>query len=421
VPRPRRRAVGLVIGAGLLFLIGTNVQAGWLFVLAACIAGSLVAGMILPVRMVRGLQVRRRGPAEVHQNDEVLVELTVENRSRGMRLGVVVDDPSFEPTTMAFPALRSGDRVEITSLRRAGRRGLQGTEPVTVRSSAPFGVGERRRKIAIIGATSETLVLPAVIPLGPLTFVRPAATNHLALHSAPRRGHGPEYFGIREYRPGDSMRHVHWPSTARTDTVMVREFEEEQTHRLAIVIDASWDADPAVGDGWTPLDRVCCAAASVALAALAQGHGTRLLIPGDDGLEVLARADGSELLRRLALVTQDRRNAFTGVVEGLHDALRGVETVVLAFPARRGLDVDLLTGSVRDLAARIAHVVALPVEVSLEESAAVALPAGRWTELEERLRGAGADVYPWRVGDDLAALLAPDVTPRMNEAGVTGP
>jgi uncharacterized protein (DUF58 family) len=402
VPRPRKRAVGLVFGAGLLFFLGTNVQAGWLFVIAACLLGAVAAGVVLPALMVRGIDLDRQAPAEVHQLDEVLVDIGVLNRSRGMRLGLVIADGFLEPTRLSVPALRPGERVEVTTSRVARRRGPQSAATVTVRSSAPFGIAEHRRARRVAGA--ETLVLPAVVQLGPLAFVEPTATTDHAIHSAPRRGHGPEYLGIREYRPGDSMRHVHWPSTARTGTVMVREFEEEQTRRLAIVVDASWDVRT---DGWTPLDRVCAAAASVASAALAQGHGARLVLPDGAGVDVLARADGSELLRRLAHVVPDPVQEFAELVGELGPALRGVETAVLVFPARRGRDAAALEAAIASVMDRVPHLVTIPVEVTEAEAAREVLAAGSWTELEEGLRRAGADVYPWRSGDDLAALLSP--------------
>lgn len=408
MPRPRGRTAGLLMAVVLLFVLGTNVQAGWLFVLAAGLAATLVTGMLLPIRMVRGLVVERRASDEVHQGDELPVEVAVTNSSRGIRSGVLVTDPSFGAVTTAFPAIRPGERVEVVTMQHARRRGLAGMGPLTLRSSAPFGVAERR-VTRDVRDPSPTLVLPVVIPLGPLAFARPAATTHQAIHTSRRRGSGPEYLGIREYRPGDPMRHVHWPSTARTDTLMVREFEEEQTHRLAIAIDASWDveSDP---ESWTPLDRVCAASASIALSALAQGHGTRLVLPGADGVEVMARADGSELLRRLALVTADRRFDLVDTLTELPGALQGVETLVLVFPARRGLDVAGLAGALDQLVAGIDTVVAIPVEVSAEEAKTECRPPGGWTTLEENLRGAGAEVYPWRSGDDLSALLAPDMS-----------
>ena len=52
----------------------------------------------------------------------------------------------------------------------------------------------------------------------------------------------------------------------------------------------------------------------------------------------------------------------------------------------------------------------LPIEITSGESKREALPSDGWAVVEDRLREAGADVYPWRTGDDLAALLSPDVS-----------
>jgi len=401
VPRLRKRALGMTIGAAVLFFLGTNVQAGWLFVIAALLMGAVVAGVALPGRMVRRLEVERHAPAEVHQGEDVLVELRVTNRGRGMRLGVVASDPFLAAVNVAVPPLGPGERAEIATRRRAAHRGTQGDQPVGLRSSAPFGMAERRRKVADASG-SQTLVLPAVFPIGALPFVRSPATQAHAIHTLPRRGQGPDYLGIREYRPGDSMRHVHWPSTARTGVVMVREFEEEQTRRLAIVVDASLDA----GEAWTPLDRACAAAASVALAATAQGHGARLIAGAEGGPEVLSRADEDELLRYLALVTPGGPS-FGDLLSGLGPELRGVETVVLVAPTWAANAADgAVPAAVAGLADRMPTVVVILVATEPEESGRRALDEAGIGALAGALRAAGADVVNWGEGQDLAARLA---------------
>ena len=60
--RLRKRAVGLLLGAGVLFFLGTNVQAGWLFVLAALLLGAVIAGLVLPATATAGVVVERRAP-----------------------------------------------------------------------------------------------------------------------------------------------------------------------------------------------------------------------------------------------------------------------------------------------------------------------------------------------------------------------
>jgi uncharacterized protein (DUF58 family) len=402
MPRLRKRAAGLLAGAGILFFLGTNTQAGWLFVLAASLVGAVVAGSILPGRMLRGLTFERHAPQEIQQNDEAMVDFGVKNGSRGMRLSIAVEDPHLCDTSMFVNSIGPQESVEITTARRADHRGLLEATPIKVSTVAPFGVAERFRRVRVDGTT---LVLPAVVPLGRLSFVEPAPSMNTSIHSAPRRGQGPEYFGVREYRAGDSMRHVHWPSTARTGAVMVREFEEETTRRVAIIVDACRDA----GDSWTPLDRCCCAAASIALAASAQGQGVRLVLAEDGATDASARSDGRDLLHRLALLEPEGRTSLASLLGRLGDELNGIETVVVVFPTWRENDPASLVPAVGALAERFSRVVALAVEVDAQEAPRAAAPANVRAELQRGLEEAGADYRIWRPGADLSDVLAESV------------
>lgn len=411
--RLRKRAIGLLIGAGVLFFLGTNVQAGWLFVLAAMLLGVVIAGLVLPARATRGVQVQRRAPERVHQGEEALVDVVVRG-GRHTRRGLVLGDGLLEPVDLWVGSVRPGERVEITTLRVARRRGDRSEPTVSVRSSAPFGVAERRRSTAVEGG--RTLVLPAVEALGPLPFVRPAPTTETAMHTAPRRGAGPEYLGIREYRPGDSMRHVHWASTARTGAMMVREFEQEQTRRLAIVIDASSDATASPGQ-LTPLDRVCSAAASIALAASAAGHGARLLsgVAELGSVDVLGGAGGDELMDHLALLTPVSV-PFPVVLEAAHGSLRGVETAVLIFPTWATNDAERLVPAIGRLVECIPTVVALPVVFDAHGDG---LAQEALDGLLQRMRAAGATVRPWHAGASLGMVLGAASAEHVPDRGLT--
>lgn len=399
--RLRKRAIGLLIGAGVLFFLGTNVQAGWLFVLAALLLGVALAGLAMPARSTRGLVVERRAPAEMHQGDETLVDVTVRGARRSIRRGLLLQDRFLEAVDLWVGTVGPGERVDVTTMRVARRRGLHGDVAVTVRSTAPFGVAERRRSVTV--EAPPTLVLPVVEPLGRLPFVRASSTSHVAMHTTPRRGQGPEFLGIREYRLGDSMRHVHWASTARTGAVMVRELEQEQTRRLAIVADVCRDAE-AEDEGLTPLDRVCSAVASIALATLATGNGAFVVTGERRDAHVLTGAAGErELLERLALVepTPAARD-FPELIPHAADALLGVETAVLVFPTWQGNTADRLAPVVASLSASIPVVVAVPIATAVRKAT---LSAEGVEGLGRRLRAAGASVHVWQPGESLEAAL----------------
>ncbi len=398
--RLRKRAVGLASGAAVLFLLGTNVQAGWLFVLCALLLGTVVSGAILPGRMLRGIDVERRAPGEVVQGEEAFVELIVTNHARGVKLGLTLEDPHVSPTSLYVTKVLPGERVELVTVRRARKRGVHEASAVTLRSAAPFGVAERRGTLQVAGST---IVLPAVIPLGRLPFLTLDSDPERASRSVSRRGTGPEFMGIREYRPGDSPRHVHWPSTARTGTVMVRELEQQRSRRLAIVVDTLTD----VGDAGTPLDACCTAAASIARVAFTEGHRVRFVVSGPRAtVEVSDDVEDGSFRRRLAAVLPDGVS-MAEVLDRGAEAFRDIDAVVLIFPTWRSNGDAALGRSIGTLTAVNTHVVAIAVEVGPQDARRVAaLKAEEIEASVEMLERAGADTYLWRHETDLVDVLA---------------
>jgi len=381
--RVRKRAAGLVLGVGVLFLIGTNVQAGWLFVLAALLLGALIAGLALASRSVAGLEVDIRAPAETRQGVETPVDLVVRNRGRAARWGVVATDEHLGGATVWIGTVRPGERVAVTTARGAPRRGEAHTGWAQLRSAAPFGVAERRARRPV---ATGTLVLPRTEPLGSLPFVDTTTSRETATRTEPRRGHGREYLSVREYRPGDPMRHVHWGLTARHGELMVREFEQERTPRLAIWLDTEPDDVGA-------LDRCCTVAASIVDSATATGAGVRLSAAGEDGPALVARTHHLEYHRWLARLTPTGIPAATALGWLVGGPLQGVGTLVATFAVREGRTLDALREVVEELVAEVPRVVLVPV-VSVPDTTV-------WTQL----RAAGAQVLPWAAGDALGTAL----------------
>jgi uncharacterized protein (DUF58 family) len=394
---PRRRGAGLVLGAALLFVVGTSVQAGWVLVLSSVVLGTAVAGALLPLLFVHGVDVERRAPAEAFQGDEVEVELLVSGRSRGVRLGVDLADAFLSVGRVSVPSLVRGERVAIGTMRRALRRGLQDDDRVVICSAAPFGIAEARH---VVRAPARTLVYPSVQRLDAVPLVDEVPTFEHSIHTAPRRGGGPEYLGIREYRAGDSMRHVHWPSTAHHGRVMVREFERERTRRVAIVIDTSSDA----GRPATPLDAACSVAASTAFAALANGHGVRLLAAREGRLDAIGRADGPALLGWLAELAPFGGLSLADVGAALPEHLRGVETLLVVLPSwRANAEAPTALAGVGRLVPRVGAIV---VDAgTFDGVGSAALPPAAVDDLVAGLVSFGLWTYRVRAGEDLSRCL----------------
>jgi uncharacterized protein (DUF58 family) len=114
---------------------------------------------------------------------------------------------------------------------------------VTLTSGDPFGLFRVSRKIP---ATSSIVVYPATVDLR----MFPLPIGHLPGGDALRRR--THYVttnasGVREYAPGDGFNRIHWPSTARRDRLIVKEFELDPLSDVWIVVDMFRDVHHDAG------------------------------------------------------------------------------------------------------------------------------------------------------------------------------
>lgn len=208
------------------------------------------------------------------------------------------------------------------------RRGLYQLGPSWLRSSDPFGLFTSAHRV---DSVRSILVYPATIDLTGLTL--PAGQ----LLGGDRRRTGwhqtaTHVSGVRDYRPGDPVRHIHWRSTAHAGRLMVKEFDVEPVADVWLFLDANAAVQRGVGDASTEEYGVTVVA-SLARHFLAEGRAVglvavareRRVIPADRGhrqliklLEELAviRADGSEPIAETLAAEGDRctRNAAIIVV-----------------------------------------------------------------------------------------------------------
>jgi uncharacterized protein (DUF58 family) len=136
------------------------------------------------------------------------------------------------------PVLEADATFRLRGLAVPLRRGRHHWGGLWVASSYPFGLVRRAHLLA---PPEDVLVLPALgrlrsdrlrrLPGGLEAVRRPSR------HSVVTAAAHAELHGLREYRPGDSPRSVHWRSSAHRGRLLVREFEEPPGDELLIVLD----------------------------------------------------------------------------------------------------------------------------------------------------------------------------------------
>lgn len=275
----------------MLFLAGTTAQAGWLFVLAAGVIG-LVLGSVIVRQNLSSATLERTVPARTRVGDSVRVGLTLRNSGRRRLPMVRITDgfEAFDEVTAASDRLAKGESSHIEQVRTALRRGKFDAGSATLRAGAPFGFLSTTRTVEV---PSPIVVVPTWVDLTSFPILEPSSIPFDVLHERARTGAGEEYMGVREYRPGDPRRAVHWRSTARAGHLVVREFEEEVASKVALVLCGTDTGTPP----HSAFEVLVSAVASVAIYAMQTGHpvevsrydreGRPIRIEGPDRYSVL--------------------------------------------------------------------------------------------------------------------------------------
>src|SRR2546427_222384 len=134
--------------------------------------------------------------------------------------------------------------------------------------SFPFGLFVKASRIML---EADVVVFPAVRPISAEALQRLVGSGTA---SARRRGRGHDLYNLRAYRPGDDPRHIHWRSSAKTESLVVREMEAETTGDTRIVLTGTGAHDPA------RLEAALSEAASATVHLIRAGSGVELIGPG---------------------------------------------------------------------------------------------------------------------------------------------
>lgn len=295
---PRDHGLHLT-GAGFAVLGGSVVLgvAGWSFAMQELVAPAVAGALALLVALAwvalpLGLDVARRfRPERVTIDAPAASLLRFTNTGRVPVPGLqAVDLVGGRPMRIAVPGVAGGATATVRTLLPTDRRGRLELGPVRAERVDPLGLVNRWRAVGAEGIlwvwprvhATEPLATGVVIDLeGPVTDTATEGTL--------------TFSGLREYVAGDDLRRIHWPTTARTGTMMVRTHVDTSQPRATLVLDtrpSGWDA-PRFEQG---IEVV----ASAAEAFRRVGHAVDLRIPGErrsESSRLGARTD----LDRLAL------------------------------------------------------------------------------------------------------------------------
>lgn len=294
-----------------------------------------------------GLTVRREIYPSAFEDDAVAVDLVLENRSARAATLLEITDVFGAGMAERQALLEAGPlpRARRRRLRYrtfcSRRWGIYGVGPLSLAASDPLGLFHAERRFAQLEAFS---VFPRVYDVAGLERLgaRPSLTPQEA--TAGRPGQSALYLGVRDYRPGDDLRRIHWPATARRGALIVKEYEIDLTPYFTLFLDLERGNRAGTGTKST-LEYVVRTAASLLWSAARRGDVAQvfgegaapLFIPPGRGelhlahcLHELIRVRQEGATPLLELVERHRAHLPEGSTAALLGATTGVDLAALA-------------------------------------------------------------------------------------------
>jgi len=258
---------------------GLDVHASEVYLLWAALTALLFASLLMQ-RFYRlgAVALVVTVPRRVTIGDELRFTLTLRNDGPGDEHALRVRGPFLswdgrwtgEEPRVAL--LRKGESARVEATARFLDRGEHHLDPFSVVALVPLG-------LAVGPAVSSTgcrfLVVPRIARV--LRLTTPMGRRHQpgGVALASKTGESMDLLGVRPYRPGDPVRHLHARSWARLGQPVVREYQEEYFSRIGVVVDT------AIADART-LEATISLAAGV-VARLSRGEALiDLLVVGGE-------------------------------------------------------------------------------------------------------------------------------------------
>lgn len=218
----------------LILLAAWNTGNNLYYLLFGSLASFLLCSAFLSGYSLRRLHAEREAPAAVHRDEPFALTIRIENRRRVLpSISVRVENASEPGTSAGYVMAIPGKRTAIIRTSGTfGKRGVYELPDVVLVTAFPFGLIESRRRLR---DPREVVVYPRVHAVRTAVVEKSRATGDVPQIS---RGTGDEFFSLRDYVPGDDLRHIAWRASARSGSLLVKELEKQTTRRIVIVFDS---------------------------------------------------------------------------------------------------------------------------------------------------------------------------------------
>jgi uncharacterized protein (DUF58 family) len=286
--------------------------------LLVVVAGMMLAPLLINLRLaiatLHRLKITRKVPAHLCAGDLLFVDILATNARRWLASWAVIVEDRVEwegaagdgnrrKVEVFVPHVGPGQTQSLSYRGRLMRRGRYRFGPLRLSTRFPLGLV---RRTVMIDDEETLVVFPRLGTLRQAWYSQLRAEQSGASTSRSRKGlHEGDFYGLRDWRAGDSRRWIHWRTSARRGALAVREFEQQHEQKLAILLDL-WVPDESSVEQWDRAELAISFVASVVADQCRRGGSQLWVGTAGESAEVVHGASSpsflQEIMMHLALV-----------------------------------------------------------------------------------------------------------------------
>lgn len=315
----------------VIYIIAINRGLELLYIISELSLATILLSLIAPYFNILGItaSIKHQKYSNQNQNVPITIELSASSIFGKYLLEVWLITPFSIKNNHMFFVKSLHKKLTIETELSSDIRGVHQIGPLHLETGFPLGL--KVFKKILENTKSEIVIFPTPIEIKKFPFSIDESSTLHGDNKSKRKGGQDEFVSIREYKHGDSPRHIHWPISAKKRELIVREYQDMLSSSLIIILDLNKDFNVGSSKD-TTLEYAITIASSLAIYALDMGYSISIFGYGKEEIKLIdlkGSHNYTDILKSLAYADSNGDQNYTDTIEYFLSLQKRSGTLVL--------------------------------------------------------------------------------------------
>ena len=316
------RGISLLLAVIILLAIAWNTDITMVYIFFVIGFVMFILSYFHMYLNIPDIEIQRVTQETAFEDEMLNIKMSIRNTlSRGSSFFEVLDyfpaaQPGKEKISLFVLDLKAKEEKSFNYTMECYKRGVWKIGPIEVISQDALGFFRMKKTFNVV---SNIIIYPAFFRVFAFPPLARGSVSWMGVETSKISGDSHEFFGIREYQRGDTMSRIHWPSTARHNKLIVKQFERNTVQEVTIVLDLKKGNDIGAGKE-TTLEYSVKIAGSIARFLMDSGAFVQIIGCTNEAIVAPLGKGESHLFKVLEYLSKVRSEGSFSLSDTLEEA-----------------------------------------------------------------------------------------------------